>query len=876
MALSWNNLETITAVGKVIKDTEKVTRGSNTKGMVLLDSSMAVGDYIAFFKTFHISSAYNYWQGVHKFQGLKFDIDTPLDASGYSYVWEYYNAVSDSWIALSDVVDDTAGFTVAGVNSVTWSMPTTNWTAAYRLLNDDYYASGPCVRLRITELSSINKDAVQSSSAYIEDYSYAVWVSDGDTYTPSDIYDFMVSLGHSGLVSKSDDGKEILLNANLIVTNGTVHIYDHVRFTVGKTPSETKEWYSIESTLGGTLQLGYLDSRGMGYRGGELIWNNGNRRGNYLYWYGDVKCYGSRVWMYGYGYVGLTIFGYVEMIDSIWTRGKATSSDRWYMASGSSGKVVRSSVQNYFFYVYSPNWSFDTLSLPPGELGTSYGILAGGGAHTVKISNTDFAETLRIEVTQRSCIALIDCWGVTSSQIIRIQTVDETQDITLRYSLKITINDSSSSVLSDVVFSVFDTDGLPSLLQDLYEQEGTYVRYFDRDSSDDTGYIYNVRTGTLSVGDTVYIRSERMKIKQVPSSGNGTFKADRMQSGSVILGKHHGHDVYLVEPYVISDSDGAIKYSGTKGEATYNLITYVWARANGVDTEHDYNPFTFKARKYGYEEYNVLSTVNSKIDQKIYLYEDQFTTESGTTVSGYTDRFDINPSNKTVTVTSSGTQTQLYDYCQYWAANGSNIAYDIPITTNNGIDLNVINDWELVLECGMSSALRVNKLSLSAAVNLENTYVTGDLRVATVSGSVLSFNSVSVGGLVYNDSTTNTLTINARDCDLEAADPGTGAGQVNIRNLVSISVVVKDIEDGTPVPGARVYLKTDPDGDVVFNDLTDLTGKVETSEWVYVGDVVVVGRVRKSSSSPFYKTARLSGVITAAGYTTSVFLVKDV
>lgn len=620
MALSWNNKETITTVWKSVGGTITKTYGHSSNGMTLIDSSMGVGDFIAFGKTYSCQTTYNYYRGCHKIQGLEFNLSQALVATGYTYVWEYYDYYN-GWVALSGVSDGTNGLQNAGTNSVTWTIPIP-WRIGYKVFNGDYWSSGVLVRIRITGVSSITQDAVQDSATDIQDYSWAVWINDGNTYTPLDIYNYMVSIGMSSLVTKSDDDSNIMLNANLILDDGTLHIYDHTRFTVGKTPGQSGEWFSFEitnNTNNPTLQLGHIDSNGQGYRGGELVWNNGWCRGNYLYWYGRVLCYGSRIWMYGYNYVGLTNYGYIEIVDSIWTRGKASSTDRWYFASGSSGFVRRSSIQNYFFYVYSGDWSFDTLSLPPGESGSAYGILAGAAGHTVKVNNKDFGGTLKAEVTQRACIALIDCENFDGSQVIRAGTYDNTESITKRFTFKIKVVDEAGNPIQGAKVTVKDQYGRTALKQDLYAQEDCYVVNLDKDVTDTSGYLYH-RPAQLDENDLVWVRGEIMRVSGLPAVGASAYCTfTRMEDGSTVLGLHSYQDVYKIVEYETTDANGEVKYSGTAGDMYYWIVTDDWWRVSAVNGEEHYNPFTIRIEKEGYQPVEVINEIDDTVNWVITL-----------------------------------------------------------------------------------------------------------------------------------------------------------------------------------------------------------------------------------------------------------------
>jgi hypothetical protein len=233
MALEWNNTETVYSMWRVISGTATQVSGNNTSNADLFPDNFAVGDYLAFNKAYAVSESNDFKNGSHKFQGLEFNIDVAIAATGYTYAWEYYDKHDSSWHALSGVVDNTNGLTSTGTNSVKWTIPT-NFEYSYKQFNNSYGATGMMVRIVVTGLTSATEGGHQSSSVDIKDYSYAIWIKDGNTYTPQEIHSFASGLGLS-ITTQSTSTKNVLLNANLIITNGKLHIYDHTVFTVGKT-----------------------------------------------------------------------------------------------------------------------------------------------------------------------------------------------------------------------------------------------------------------------------------------------------------------------------------------------------------------------------------------------------------------------------------------------------------------------------------------------------------------------------------------------------------------------------------------------------------------------------------------------------------------
>lgn len=73
----------------------------------------------------------------------------------------------------------------------------------------------------------------------------------------------------------------------------------------------------------------------------------------------------------------------------------------------------------------------------------------------------------------------------------------------------------------------------------------------------------------------------------------------------------------------------------------------------------------------------------------------------------------------------------------------------------------------------------------------------------------------------------------------------------------------------TPATGTITSYRVILDGD------TNASGILQTTAFNYTADLAVTGRVRKGTSSTFYKTSPLSGTITANGLDVTAFLVKD-
>lgn len=91
---------------------------------------------------------------------------------------------------------------------------------------------------------------------------------------------------------------------------------------------------------------------------------------------------------------------------------------------------------------------------------------------------------------------------------------------------------------------------------------------------------------------------------------------------------------------------------------------------------------------------------------------------------------------------------------------------------------------------------------------------------------------------------------------------------------VDVTVTVLDATSKTAVAGARVLIETSPGGTELVNEVTDSNGQV-TFKYDYLGDQAITGRVRKGSSSTYYKTSDIIGTITDEGFSATILMIGD-
>ena len=100
------------------------------------------------------------------------------------------------------------------------------------------------------------------------------------------------------------------------------------------------------------------------------------------------------------------------------------------------------------------------------------------------------------------------------------------------------------------------------------------------------------------------------------------------------------------------------------------------------------------------------------------------------------------------------------------------------------------------------------------------------------------------------------------------------------QDYVTVKVIAKDSSDYSLIENARVYLVTDAGGPLspgtlIFNQLTNASGYVQNTEYLYTSDQPVVGWIRKATSSPLYKSTNIVGTITSSGLTITGIMVPD-
>lgn len=104
-------------------------------------------------------------------------------------------------------------------------------------------------------------------------------------------------------------------------------------------------------------------------------------------------------------------------------------------------------------------------------------------------------------------------------------------------------------------------------------------------------------------------------------------------------------------------------------------------------------------------------------------------------------------------------------------------------------------------------------------------------------------------------------------------------GTLVIANRQTLTVTVLDAVTSSPVVGARVYIEADTGGDltpgtVIMSTTTNGSG-VATASFDYTTDQPIIGRVRKGTSSTYYKTNSIPGPLTINPLDVTILMVPD-
>jgi len=159
--------------------------------------------------------------------------------------------------------------------------------------------------------------------------------------------------------------------------------------------------------------------------------------------------------------------------------------------------------------------------------------------------------------------------------------------------------------------------------------------------------------------------------------------------------------------------------------------------------------------------------------------------------------------------------------------------------------------------------------TLDVDTDFTDIYINGNLDITIAADTVLDFSNVTVTGNVTNSAGSNTLTINASNgSSLTAGDAGTGNGETNVVNAVTLTVTVKDTS-GSNIENARVLLEAEAGGaapsddSVTVSNVTTTATVTHTAHGMSTNDWVVI----RGADDEYYNGIFQITVTTANAYT---------
>jgi hypothetical protein len=137
----------------------------------------------------------------------------------------------------------------------------------------------------------------------------------------------------------------------------------------------------------------------------------------------------------------------------------------------------------------------------------------------------------------------------------------------------------------------------------------------------------------------------------------------------------------------------ALDGNGQVGELILRAGQYRKATGN---TRTDETPHTVKVRCYGYQFQEFPVDIGARTVTNISQNENNFVVANESTAGAYTG-ITVNGSAETITVSSNHTLQEVYDYCNWWAAQSANMQYDMPISTADGINFTLAAGWSITV-----------------------------------------------------------------------------------------------------------------------------------------------------------------------------------
>jgi len=225
--------------------------------------------------------------------------------------------------------------------------------------------------------------------------------------------------------------------------------------------------------------------------------------------------------------------------------------------------------------------------------------------------------------------------------------------------------------------------------------------------------------------------------------------------------------------------------------------------------------------------------------------------------------------------TSAGATTYNLNNIKF-SGNTNDVRVDFPAGAT--ITINILNggDTPSIQNVNGSTVTIVNAVSVKVTCQDATTFA--DLQSARVLLEAFTGGALPYDVTVTITRVTTTATVAHTTHGFKVGEKVTirDAVQPEYNGVKTITAITTDTYDytvsGTPTTPATGTIKATA---VILDGDTDVNGEILNSGFNYNGVQPVLGTARKSSITPFYKTSKIPGEITTAGFNTVTLLIKD-
>ena len=227
-------------------------------------------------------------------------------------------------------------------------------------------------------------------------------------------------------------------------------------------------------------------------------------------------------------------------------------------------------------------------------------------------------------------------------------------------------------------------------------------------------------------------------------------------------------------------------------------------------------------------------------------------------------------------ITAAGTYSFTNISFSLFGANGTT---DAAVYNNSGglVTINIVGtgDTPTVRNGASASTVVSNTVAISVIIQ--------DTLGSEISGVRVLIEADSGGALPSDDSVTITRSGSTATVTHTAHGIVTGqrvairfAAQIEYNGIYTVTVTNANTYTytvaGTPATPATGLITSTA---VILDGTTDVNGFIENTGYSFGGSQPIRGAARKSTTSPYYRSAQITGVIEAIGFSTTVLMIAD-